>query len=85
MPRCPISPSAARNTLMKCVTCGMIFLMARAICKDRDHARTLLVLLVASATVAVGYGLIMQATTLRMAATSAPSRSRANMIEDRFA
>jgi len=54
---------AARNTLMKCITCGLIFLMARAICKDRDHARMLLVLLVASAAVAVAYGLIMEATT----------------------
>jgi hypothetical protein len=53
----------ARNTLMKCVTCGLIFLMARAICRDRSRARMLLVLLVASAAVAVAYGLIMQATT----------------------
>ena len=53
---------AARNTLMKCVTCGLIFLMARAICKDRGNARMLLALIVASATVAVAYGLIMQPT-----------------------
>src|SRR5205807_1467570 len=54
---------AARNLLMKCVTCGLVFLMARAICKDRDNARMLLVLLVASAAVSVAYGLIMQVTT----------------------
>ena len=54
---------AARDTLMKCVTCGLVFLMARTICRDRDHARMLLVLFVASAVVSAGYGLIMHVTT----------------------
>ena len=54
---------AARNSLLRCVTCGLIFLMARAICKDRGHARMLLLLLVASAVVIVGYALLMQMTT----------------------
>ena len=54
---------AARNTLLKCIACGLIFLIARAICKDRNHARTLLVLLIASAALVVTYGLIMQVTT----------------------
>ncbi|MBI3197684.1 MAG: O-antigen ligase family protein [Rhodospirillales bacterium] len=58
-----LAVDAARNVLMRCVTCGLIFLMARAICRDRGHARTLLMLLVASAVVAVAYGLIMQVTT----------------------
>ena len=34
-----IAIDAARNGLMKCITCGLIFVMARAICRDRDHAR----------------------------------------------
>jgi hypothetical protein len=46
--RCPTSPSTRRETVDVCIACGLIFVMARAICKDRD-ARTLLVLLVASA------------------------------------
>lgn len=58
-----IAVDAARNTLIKCVTCGLIFLMARAICRERDRARMLLMLLVASAVVSVAYGLIMQVTT----------------------
>ncbi|MCF8533090.1 MAG: O-antigen ligase family protein [Reyranella sp.] len=58
-----IAIDAARNTLLKCIACGLIFLIARAICKDRNHARTLLVLLVVSAALVVTYGLIMQVTT----------------------
>jgi O-antigen ligase len=58
-----LAVDAARNTLIKCVTCGLIFLMARAICKERDRARMLLKLLVASAVVSVAYGLFMQVTT----------------------
>jgi O-antigen ligase len=58
-----IAIDAARNGLMKCIACGLIFVMARAICRDRDHARTLLVLLVASAALVMTYALIMQVTT----------------------
>lgn len=58
-----LAVDAARNTLIKCVTCGLIFLMARAICRERDRARMLLMLLIASAVAAVAYGLIMQVTT----------------------
>ncbi len=54
---------AARNTLIRAATCGLIFLMARAICKDRGHARMLLKLLVASAVAIMGYALLMQITT----------------------
>lgn len=54
---------AARNTLLKCLTCGAIFLMARALCRDRDRARLLLMMFVASAVVVVVYGILMQATT----------------------
>ena len=54
---------AARNTLLKCLSCGAIFLMARALCRDRDRARLLLVMFVAGAILVVAYGVLMQATT----------------------
>lgn len=58
-----IAVDTARNGLMKCITCGLIFVMARAICRDRGHARLLLALLVASTVLVVIYALIMQVTT----------------------
>ena len=54
---------AARNTLLKCLSCGAIFLMARALCRDRDRARLLLVMFVAGAILVVAYGVLMQVTT----------------------
>ena len=54
---------AARNTLLKCLSCGAIFLMARALCRDRDRARLLLMMFVAGAILVVAYGVLMQATT----------------------
>jgi hypothetical protein len=54
---------AARNTLLKCLTCGAIFLMARALCRDRKRARLLLLMFIVGAVVVVIYGVIMQVTT----------------------
>jgi lysylphosphatidylglycerol synthetase-like protein (DUF2156 family) len=54
---------AARNTLLKCLTCGAIFLTARALCRDRDRARLLLLLFIAGAVLVVAYGVLMQVTT----------------------
>jgi O-antigen ligase len=54
---------AARNTLLKCLTCGAIFLMARALCRDRERARLLLLIFVAGAILVVAYGVLMQVTT----------------------
>jgi hypothetical protein len=54
---------AARNTLLKCLSCGTIFLTARALCRDRDRARLLLLMFVAGAILVVAYGVLMQATT----------------------
>lgn len=54
---------AARNTLLKCLSCGAIFLMARALCRDRDRARLLLLMFVAGAILVVAYGVLMQVTT----------------------
>jgi hypothetical protein len=52
---------AARNTLLKILTCGAIFVLARVICLDRRRARLLLLMIVLSAVLAVVYGLLMQA------------------------
>lgn len=51
---------ASRNTLLKCLTCGAIFLMARALCRDRDRARLLLMMFIAGALVVLAYGFLMQ-------------------------
>ena len=54
---------AARNTLLKCLSCGAIFLTARALCRDRDRARLLLLMFIAGAVLVVAYGVLMQVTT----------------------
>jgi hypothetical protein len=54
---------AARNTLLKCLSCGAIFLTARALCRDRDLARVLLMIFIAGAVLVVAYGVLMQVTT----------------------
>lgn len=58
-----IAVDAARNGLLKIITCGLIFVMARAICRDRSNARALLAVLVVSTLLVVIYALIMQVTT----------------------
>jgi len=54
---------AARNTLLKCLSCGAVFLAARALCRDRDRARLLLMMFIAGAVLVVAYGVLMQVTT----------------------
>ncbi len=54
---------ASRNTLLKCLTCGAIFLMARAICRDRRRARLLLLMFIGGALLVSAYGLLMQFQT----------------------
>jgi O-antigen ligase len=54
---------ASRNTLIKCLTCGAIFLAARALCRDRERARLLLYFFIAGAILVVAYGVLMQVTT----------------------
>lgn len=58
-----IATDLARNTLLKCLACALIFLMARAVCRSRVHARWLLIAVVASGVVVVAYGLAMQMST----------------------
>ena len=58
-----IAADAARDSLLKCLACALIFLMARAVCSDRDNARWFLVALVASGVLVVSYGIAMQIST----------------------
>jgi hypothetical protein len=55
-----LAVDVSRNTLLKCLTCGAIFLAARALCRDRDRARLLLLLFVTGAILVVAYGILMQ-------------------------
>ena len=54
---------AARNALIKALTCGAIFLGARALCRDRARARLLLYFFLFGAMLVVGYGFLSEATT----------------------
>jgi O-antigen ligase len=58
-----IAVDSARNSLLKCLACALIFLTARALCRDRNTARWLLIALVASGVLVVSYGIVMQMTT----------------------
>lgn len=58
-----IAADAARNSLLKCVACALVFLIARAVCRDRDNARWLLMALVISGVLVVAYGIAMQKAT----------------------
>ncbi len=58
-----LAVDAARNTLLKCIACGLIFLIARAISRDPATGRLLLMLFVASAVLVMIYALIAQVTT----------------------
>jgi len=53
----------SRNTLLKCLTCGAIFVMARALCRDRNRARLFLLMFIAGAVLVVAYGFLMQVQT----------------------
>lgn len=57
-----LAVDVSSNTLIKCLTCGAIFLAARAICRDRDRARLLLMFFIAGAVLVVAYGILMQVT-----------------------
>ena len=58
-----VAADFARNSLLRSIACGLIFLMARAVCRDRDNARWLLVGMVLSGVLVVAYGLAMQVST----------------------
>ncbi|WP_421999018.1 O-antigen ligase family protein [Reyranella sp.] len=54
---------AARNALLKILTCGAIFLIARSLCRDRARARLLLLIFVAGVALVVLYAFVAQVTT----------------------
>ena len=58
-----VAADLARNSLLKCLACALIFLTARAVCRDRSNARFALVALVASGVLVVSYGIAMQVST----------------------
>jgi O-antigen ligase len=58
-----VAADFARNSILRSIACALIFLMARAICRDRDNARWLLVAMVLSGVLVVAYGLAMQVST----------------------
>jgi O-antigen ligase len=57
-----LNADATRAVMMKIAACGVIFVIARATCRDRQRARLFLVLFLASAVLVTAYGLVMQAT-----------------------
>lgn len=57
-----LNADATRAILMKIAACGVIFVIARATCRDRHRARLFLMLFLASAVLVTAYGLVMQAT-----------------------
>lgn len=58
-----VAADFARNSLLRCIACGLIFLMARAICRDRTNARWLLIAMVVSGVLIAAYGMAMQVST----------------------
>jgi O-antigen ligase len=58
-----LAVDASRNVLLKSMACGLIFLIARAICLDPRYGRLLLFVFAGSALIVATYGLISQATT----------------------
>lgn len=58
-----LSIDASVYTLLRCLACALVFLTARALCRDAASARLLMLGLLVSAIVVVGYGMYMQVTT----------------------
>ncbi len=58
-----VAVDASRNTLLKCVACGLIFLTARVLFVDTRRARLLLVALGASGVLVTGYSILVQSST----------------------
>jgi len=54
---------ASRDVLLRSLACGLIFLIARAICVDQRRARLLLFSLLISALLVVAYALLMHVST----------------------
>jgi len=54
---------ASRNTLLKCVACGLIFVVARVLFFRPSRARLLMLMFTASGIVVAGYALFVQRST----------------------
>ena len=54
---------ASFYTLLKCLACGLFFLVARTLCRQERGARLLLMTLLASAIIVAAYAIYMQVTT----------------------
>jgi O-antigen ligase len=55
-----LAVDASRNTLLKCLACGLIFAVARCLFADQRRARLLLMTLIASALVVMVYALYIE-------------------------
>jgi hypothetical protein len=58
-----LAVDAGRNSLLKVMACGAIFLMVRGLARRTFRARLFLLFFVASAVLVMTYGIIMQITT----------------------
>jgi O-antigen ligase len=58
-----LSVDATRNTLLRCLACVLVFVIARALFREPDRARLLLVAFLLSAVVVMVYALLQQSST----------------------
>jgi O-antigen ligase len=58
-----VAVDASRNTLLKCVTCGLIFLVARTLFHSTGRARLLLLAFAASGAIVTAYAIFVQSAT----------------------
>jgi len=58
-----LASDSALFTLLKCFACGLIFLMARSLCRDEAGARLLLMAFLVSAAIVMAYALYAQTAT----------------------
>ncbi len=58
-----LSVDASRDALLRCLACGLLFLIARVLFHDRQWAKLLLLVFVLSAVIVVTYGVFMHVTT----------------------
>lgn len=57
-----LSVDASRDALLRCLACGLLFLIARVLFRDRQWAKWLLLVFVASAAIVVTYAVFMHVT-----------------------
>jgi O-antigen ligase len=58
-----LSVDASRDALLRCLACGLLFLIGRVLFQDRQWAKLLLLVFVASAVIVVTYAVFMHVTT----------------------